>query len=338
MLPLVFLLVGCGPHGKNLRDLMISAEKKGFSGSVLVVHHGDVLHDEGYGEAVRGSEPFTPETVSSIGSLTKQFTAAGLLRAEEEGFVVSGDKVNKYVDTRNDFVDITLHQVMSHQSGLVDSIGADEDKIGKEKWLKQVWETDLDFKPGEGFGYSNVGFGVAAAVLEDVTGMDYEAWLRQELFLPAGMFHTGYDDPDWSDSVVAEGYHKKDEYGDALGLDMGPDDYWHVVGNGELLSTTEDMHSWLKALTGGTVLSQESVDLLFSVHSENGKAGYGYGWGIEETDFGTAIEHDGSNGFYFSHLIWWPDQELFVFYLSNDRRAWTPDFAWDISTAVLDPK
>ena len=76
--------------------------------------------------------------------------------------------------------------------------------------------------------------------------------------------------------------------------------------------------------------------LLWTPHADNGPAGYGYGWGIEEDkDWGTAIEHDGSNGYYFSHLIWWPDQELFVCYLSNERKPWSPGFAWDVSKVVL---
>ncbi len=332
------LLIGCGPHGKDLRTLMMSAEDKGFSGSVLVIQTGDILHDEAYGEAIRGKEPFTTLTVSSLGSLTKQFTAAAVLAAEQDGLnVVTGDKINIHLDDVPERMDeVTIHHLLSHQSGLVDSIGDDEEKIGRKGWLTEVFDTDLDAEPGEKFGYSNVGYGVAAAIVEEASGQDYETYLRERLFEPIGMMHTGYEGPDWSEAVLAEGYHNKDEYGTPLGAKMG-DDHWNVVGNGEILSTTGDMQLWLEALEDGSILSDASVERLWTEHVDQGGGdSYGYGWGIvDDKNWGRAIEHDGSNGYYFSHLVWWPDRELFVFYMCNDPKGWTPGFAWDISNAVL---
>lgn len=324
----VVLMVGCGPSGDTLPELMESAEDKGFSGSVLVVRQGDVILDAAYGEAIRERQPFRTDTVSSMGSLTKQFTGAAVLAAQEDGLLSTSDRIDVHLDgVPKDKAGITIHQLLTHQSGLPGSIGPDEDPIGREAWLRDVWDAnrrDSDFR------YSNVGYGVAAAVLEEATGQDYETYLRERLLLPAGIDDTGYDDPDWSDDVVAHGYKRGREYGPPLAIEA--DRHWHIVGNGELLTTTADLHAWVMALHAGDVLTDESMDVLWREQVSTGDDfGYSYGWGIEQQNGGRVVEHDGSNGFYFAHAAWFVDEELFVAFLANDYRGWQPGFLWDIA-------
>lgn len=323
------LLGACGPRGEDLESLWQSARDKGFSGSILVVRDGEVLLDDAAGEAVRGESDFHTDTVASTGSLTKQFTAAAVLAAESDGLLDLDAPIGDHLpDLPAAHRRRTLHELLRHTAGYPESIGRDEAEIRRAAWLAEVAE--LDPEPGE-FAYSNVGYGVAAAVLEEATGQPYEAWLRERLLLPLGMEHTGYDDPDWSGVPIAHGYDGWGRGRPPLALDMGRD-HWHVVGNGELLSTTHDLHTWVMALDAGTALAPEQVARAWTSQADRGDGyGYGYGWGIEDWGrHGPAVEHDGSNGAWFAHLAWFPEARLFVCFLSNDRRAWSAQFLWQV--------
>lgn len=335
VLALVGALTACAPSGESLDALVADAEQHGFSGVVLVVRGGEVLVHAGGGEAIRGEQPFTTDTVSSIGSLTKQFTAAAVLAAEEDGLLSVEDRVSDHLEgVPPDKAALTIDALLTHRAGFAESLGADEDPITRDAWLAEVWSTPLEHSPGE-FHYSNVGYGVAAAVIEAATGEDYESWLRGRLLLPLGMERTGYDDPDWSGAVIAHGYRRACVYGEPLGV-AGIDDRWRVVGNGELLSTASDMRLWVEGLAAGEVLSTEFVERLWTAHADNDGLGYGYGWGVEEdAAHGRIVEHDGSNDYYYAHLAWWRDADLLVFFMANDYRGWLTSYVWDLSRAAL---
>jgi CubicO group peptidase (beta-lactamase class C family) len=317
--------------------LVDSAADSGFSGSLLVVHRGDTLLDEAFGEAVRGARPFTTDTVSSMGSVTKQFTGAAILAAQEDGLLSVSDTIGRHLDNvPSDKAEITIHQLLTHTSGLRASIGPDEAPIGRDDWLSAALESKLRASPGERFRYSNVGYGVAAAILEDAAGTSYEGYLRERLLVPAGALSTGYSMPDWDEVSIAHGYRGSKKYGAPLSEES--DGFWHVVGNGELLTTTADLYRWVDALNQGRVLSDASMEELWVPQVSIGEgASYSYGWGIESRLGNRVIEHDGSNGFFFAHVAWFVEDELFIAFLSNRHNHWQDQFLWDIADSVLRP-
>ena len=136
--------------------------------------------------------PATVDTIYEAGSVAKQFTAAAVLKLEEAGKLSVGDPIARYFDgVPADKAAITIHHLLSHQAGFPGAIGDDRDRVGRDEFVRQALATPLLFAPGTGYEYSNVGFSLAAAIVEKVAGTSYEAFAREALWLPAGMRDTG---------------------------------------------------------------------------------------------------------------------------------------------------
>ena len=312
----------------ELDDLLLEEAAEGFAGSVLVARGDDVLHLAGYGLADRETgAPFRPETVSTIGSITKQFTGAAILRLQERGSLRVDDSVGRFFpEAPADKAGITIHQLLTHTAGLRPALGSDEAYIDRDSYLEAVWRTELSDPPGERHEYSNTGYSVLAAIVELSSGMSYEEFLRQEFFDPLGMQHTGYRLADWSETHVAAGYRDGQRFGRVTDKQTHEDGFsWHLVGNGGIHSTVEDMARWVRALRGGEVLDAESLGALFGEHVDEGYGDsfYGYGWvSFYLPDGDRMIGHNGGNGFFFADLNFFPDRDDLMYCLFvNDARS-----------------
>jgi CubicO group peptidase (beta-lactamase class C family) len=262
----------------------------GFSGALLIAREGEIVLNKGYGLAVRSKGVRnTAETVFSTGSLTKQFTAAGIMKLEMMGKLNTRDPITRYFkDVPEDKQGITLHHLLSHTSGVVDGIGPDFVEALRDPTVKKILERPLQFAPGEEFSYSNAGYSLLAAVIEKVSGKGYEDFQREQLFLPAGMENTGYRAPEWRKRVVAHWYVGDRDNGTPL---EKPYPYWNLLGNGGILSTTSDMYRWHLALLGDAVLSDAAKRKMYTPVDND----YGYGWDILRGDVGLLIQHDGGS-------------------------------------------
>ncbi len=262
----------------------------GFSGAFLIAERGEIVLNKGYGLAVRSQGiPNTSETVFSTGSLTKQFTAAGIMKLEMMGKLDTHEPLTKFFkDVPEDKRTITLHHLLTHTAGVVDVVGRDFVEAMRDPTVEKVLKQPLDFPPGQEFSYSNAGYSLLAAVIEKVSGQDYETFLRKHLFVPAGMEFTGYRHPGWEKRVVAHWYVGERDNGTPL---EKPYPYWNLLGNGGILSTTDDMYRWHLALLGEKVLSRAAKDKMFTPVDND----YGYGWDIMESDHGLLIKHDGGS-------------------------------------------
>ncbi len=312
----------------GLDDLLLEEVAGGFAGSVLVSRGGDVLHLAGYGLADReAGVPFRPETVSTIGSITKQFTGAAILKLQEQGRLRVDDPIGRFFpDAPPDKAGITIHQLLTHTAGLPPALGSDEEYMGRDSYLEAVWRTELRDPPGERHEYSNTGYSVLAAIVELRSGTSYEGFLRREFFDPLGMQHTGYRLADWSETHVAAGYRDGRRFGRVIDMQTDEDGFsWHLVGNGGIHSTVEDMARWVRALRGGEVLDAESLDALFGEHVDEGYGDsfYGYGWVTFHLPNGERmVGHNGGNGFFFADLNFFPDHDDLLYCLFvNDARS-----------------
>jgi CubicO group peptidase (beta-lactamase class C family) len=298
-------------------------EKLGFAGVVLVARNGAPMIAEGYGLADRERGlGWTPATVSDIGSITKQFTGAAILKLEEEGRLRVGDPIGRYFkDIPADKAGITLHQLLSHSSGLSDpdDVG-DYDPVPLDEYVRKVLARPLLFPPGGGYEYANANFSLLGAIVEQLSGMSYEAFLRERLFFPAGMYETGYILPRWGDGRVAQGYRRGERWGTILERPMAADGpHWALRANGGIHSTAFDMLRWVRALMEGKALSPESMKKYWTPHvSEGGDSFYGYGWSIVTLPGETkVVTHNGGNGIYFADLALVPKTGLVVFLMTN---------------------
>jgi CubicO group peptidase (beta-lactamase class C family) len=307
----------------DTRTYLKRLEKLGFAGVVLVAKGDTPLFAEGFGLADREhGARWTPGTVSDIGSITKQFTGAAILKFEEDGKLSVEDPITKYFDgVPADKAAISLHQLLTHSSGLEDPDIGDFDPVPLDEYLKQVFALPLLFAPGKGYTYSNANFSLLGAILEKLSGTSYETVLRERLFLPNGMYETGYTMPAWGESRFAQGYEADGgRWGTFLERPTAADGpHWALRANGGIHTTVYDMLRWARALLTGRVLTPASMKKLWAPHvSEGGDTFYGYGWSIAKAPDGTKIvTHNGGNGIYFADLAIVPDPGMVVFLMTN---------------------
>jgi CubicO group peptidase (beta-lactamase class C family) len=312
-----------GDVGQRVDEYFTRLEKFGWSGAALVAWKGEVVLEKGWGFADRDKKiPFTEDTVSSIGSVTKQFTGAAIVKLEMQGKLRVEDPLSKFFPAAPpDKAAITIHQLLTHTSGLGDLELGDDDTIGRDEMLRLAFASPLHAKPGAQFEYSNLGFSVAAAIVEVASGKSYEQVLHDELFAPAGMTSTGYLLPKWNRDRMAHGY-------DAQGRDVGTFENrnwgaggpgWVLMGNGGILSTPRDMYRWHVALAGESVLSKAAKEKLQKpyVPTHAGDV-YAYGWGVEKTPRGTTLVwHNGGNGIFFTDFRRYVDEDAVAYVNSN---------------------
>ncbi|GAB5400539.1 MAG: hypothetical protein Aureis2KO_21240 [Aureisphaera sp.] len=314
---------------------------EGFSGSILVNYKGDVFSN-GYG--MNNSEAGianTAETVYDMGSITKQFTAAGILKLEMQGKLSVKNTLSSYFDNvPDDKKDITVHQLLTHSSGLIDGIGNDYDAISESEFKNQVFESDLLHKPGTKYYYSNAGYSLLSLIIEKVSGQSYEEYLSAQLFRPAGMGHTGYSKPDWNSQNIATGYHGEHALGKPNEQNWdGNVPYLHLKGNGGILSTVEDLYKWHTILLTDEVLDSSAKEKYYYPHikeDDEGRSHYGYGWAIFPTPRNTQlITHNGGNGVFFADFLRYLSEDITIILMSNRSSAHTERVAMQIAGLLL---
>ena len=329
--------------GARIDRYLSAMEAFGFSGAILVAHEGEVVLRTGYGLADRASRrPYTPDTVQSHGSITKQMTGAAVLLLEQRGRLSVDDTIDRFFDgVPADKRGITLHQLLTHTSGMVGGIGADEEPIDAETYVERALAEPLAREPGTEYAYSNLGYSLLGIVVERVSGRGYERFLRDELLLPVGMNDTGYVLPGWEDDRLAEGYRNGALWGRVHGrgwLDDGPG--WHLRANGGMHTTVDDMYRWLRTLRGEGALDAETARRWTTgvVDEGYGDTKYAYGWVDQDTEWGRMISHDGSNRIFSAALAWLPEIDLFVYLHGNTTQVPVIDQRERLLRAAFDPE
>ncbi|MCI0696854.1 serine hydrolase [candidate division KSB1 bacterium] len=336
LLPLLFILffsstssfaqyeygesIVAGKLGAKLDQYMTRLARFGFSGALLVAQKGKIILHKGYGWANRARGiPITNETVFDVASLTKQFTAAAILKLEMRNRLKTSDRLSKFLsNVPKDKVRVTLHHLLTHTSGLPAEL-AQESNYSRERFLSAVLHAPLKTNPGQKYSYSNLGYTLLAAVIESVSGQSYEAFLAEELFQPAGMLNTGFylDSCKWAPALVAHGYNES--------IDNGPPHWrqpdYQFRGAYYVLTSVGDLYKWETALRNNTVLSEGAKRNLFTAQASTDDRGvdYGYGWKIETTDRRTAlVSHGGVHSDGFNSLFQrYPDEDVVVIAVAN---------------------
>jgi len=312
-----------GPAGAALDDYLRRLEAFGFSGAVLAARRGQVLLNKGYGFADEANgEPYTCDTVFDIASVSKQFTAAAVLALEMDGKLRVEDTLGRFFPgAPADKAVITLHQLLTHTSGMPDVLGAEYEPVGRDEMLRRAFAAPLLLRPRR-FRYSNAGYSVLAAVVEVAAGRPLGDFMRERLFLPAGMHHTGFRLSSEDRHRLPQGYGMDGPWGTPLDHPWAADGpWWNLRGNGGVLTTTGDMYRWHLALGGDRVLSgPERVKLLtpYVPEGHGTPARYAYGWSIVAGPTGGRVaSHTGGNGVFDTDIRRYLDDQAFLIASSN---------------------
>ena len=258
------------------------------SASVAIVQHGKLVYTHAYGRArLQPPVAAAPDMRYSIGSISKQFTAAAILLLQQQGKLSLDDAVGKYVPglTRGD--DVTIRQILSHTSGYQDYWPEDYLmtpmlKPTTAQQILDIWgKKPLDFEPGTQWQYSNTNYVIAGAIVEKVSGEKLMDFLGEHIFRPLGMKSVWNSDQDKLTETDATAYYRH-----ALGpLRVAPKEGrgW-MFAAGELAMTAHDLALWDESILAQSILSPESYKTMFTeVKLKDGK-GTHYGLGVEVVD------------------------------------------------------
>ncbi len=269
------------------------------SASVAVVQHGKLVYTHAYGMArLDPPSPATPEMRYSIGSISKQFTAAAILLLQQQGKLSLDDAVGKYIPGLTRGNDVTIREILSHTSGYQDYWPEDYvmTPMLMPETAQQILDTwakkPLDFEPGTQWQYSNTNYVIAGRIVEKVTGHPLMDFLTERIFRPLGMKSVWNSDEEKLTQADATPYYRH-----ALGpLRVAPKEGrgW-MFAAGELAMTAHDLALWDESLIAQSILSPASYQQMFTeVKLKNGK-GTHYGLGVEvmDRDGHHSIEHSG---------------------------------------------
>ena len=318
--------------------------------SILVVKDRKIIKSQGYGFAnVELNVPATPDTVYKIGSVSKQFIAAGIMLLVQDGKLSIDDNISKFLDaTPETWKPITIRHLLTHTSGIVrEAPGFDPLKIQKDaEVIKTAYSMPLRFAPGEKYEYCNVGYFTLAEIISKVSGKPWPDFLAERVFAPLGMNSTRTTN--MTDLVPnrANGYLWRN------GKFQNASIYFAVRPSGAFLSTVSDLAKWEAALEDGTLLKRPTLDQMWTpVKLNDGKTyPYGFGWELSALRNHKQINHGGSLPGFRAQLSRFVDDKVTVVVLTNGDNAnaagiahgvanlYIPDLLPEHKLARVDPK
>jgi CubicO group peptidase (beta-lactamase class C family) len=235
--------------------------------AVAISKNGRTIYENTAGERdISSHAPMLITTPQPIGSITKQFTAAGILLLQQEKKLSIDDRLSKYVPEYVQGDEITLRQMLNMVSGISDNdpaIYGDHltQPITRREMFANLNKLPLIWKPGTHMVYTNTNYNLLGLVIERVSGQSYLAFLREHIFSPLGMSSTSTIDQPPAD--MAFGYHhEKPGQAFVTRAELHPD---FSFGTGNLVSTTQDLLKWDAALLGQKVLNEASLRTMFTV-------------------------------------------------------------------------
>lgn len=343
----LFVLVSCQKKEQVNTDYINNVferafNEKKFNGSVLVYRDNRVVYDKSFGKAdYENNIDFTDETIFQLASVSKQFTAAGILILEQEGLLSTDDLVSKYLSDYP-FDNVRVIHLLNHTSGMpnfqetmmgnLDSlqINGNDEMLGLLKTKKYP----LQWQPGDKWEYCDIAFCTAATLMEKVSGRNFKEFMAEKIFMPANMTHTSaeyFTDTRLVDlSNLSQGYELdtiNNQF--TVAYNLPHNNYVRMLGgfygDGSVYSTPKDMIKWFQALQTNEVLTEKSKEKLFCPTKLNNNSlvvdygfNYGLGWYIGKNEsLGTFYFHPGGQAGYCSKFLICPEKDLAVIMLSN---------------------
>jgi len=291
--------------------------------TIIVTKDGKTVFRKAYGMADVGARQALDADMSlRLGSITKQFTAAAILKLAEQGKLSVGDDFRKYLP---DFPDkgktITIEHLLTHTSGIPSYTSLPGFRAGMAKDLSLTElialfkDLPVEFAPGERYAYNNSGYILLGAVIEKVSGQRYADFMAKQIFDPLGMKHTAYEGYERNKVTAARGHEGRDgQFRPAAVLSMT-----QPYAAGSLVSTVDDLARWDAAITAGKLLKPASWKQAFTQYKlVNGEAhGYGYGWSMGTLKGSATIAHGGGINGFSTYATRLPDEKVYVAVLNN---------------------
>ena len=288
-----------------------------FNGVTLVASGDQIILLKAYGLAqVNEQEEMTVDHQFQIASVSKSFVAVSILQLVEAGKLTLDQTIDKYFPDMPNAELITIHQLLTHTSGLYS--GDDLTNYSQVTTVDEIIapafkSSNLYYEePGTYSIYSNLGYDVLGAIIEQVSGQTYADYIEEHVLIPAGMTQSGLNMEGLVLENMATAYNGNISEGDEAKV-LHPS---FGYSSGGLHSTAMDLYKYDRALHSNLLISQESYDLMTQESSKVGTKSYGYGWyvntGVEDT-----VSHPGNLIGWNSMLLRHQEDKVTVILLTN---------------------
>ncbi len=312
---------------KRIDSLLNSIYKSNEPGiAIAIQQNAKVIFEKGYGLAnIQTKEKNDVISNFNIGSLTKQFTAFGILQLAAANLLSLDDTLIKFFPQFNKKVGsiITIRQLLTHSSGIIDHYAFVDTNIVKHATNKDVLNAvkNIDstyFTPGTKYRYSNTAYCLLALIIEKVSGLVYRYYIKENIFVPLEMNHSqvlkmynpidnrvlGYD--------TSQNVFKRLDADDAI--------FFSTEGDGGIYTSVTDYLKWFNSLQSGSLLSMPWIEKARSAEfpvDEKNKLSYGFGWFINEQNNFREVYHTGSNGGFRAIAFSIPSKNYLIVIFSN---------------------
>ncbi|MDC6365569.1 MULTISPECIES: serine hydrolase [Flavobacteriaceae] len=292
-------------------------------GAIAIAKDGKTVFSRAYGLAsLEYLVPNAPGTIFNTGSVSKQFTAMGIVRLEEQGKLSFDDDIHTYVPELPNFGEtITIRQMLHHTSGLrsLHALFAlagwrrDDSRTNADLDRIILNQKGLNFKPGSEYLYCNTGYMLMANIIENITNEPFKDWMKQHIFDELDMPQTYVEDL-YSRVVPnnATSYYGKGNFERAV-------EYWGYVGSGNMHATTADLLKWLSnfhAPKKGWESSFQKMQTL-DPFNDGSKNNYAFGVILDQHLGRKRIKHGGSIGGFRAYIASYPGEKLDIAVLTN---------------------
>ena len=291
-------------------------------GAVLITQKGKTVFSKAYGLSnIAFRQDNTTETRFNIGSVSKQFTAMGIVLLAMQNKLSLNDPVVKYLPKFPDFgYPITIGNLLQHTSGLRDFHGL----LALAGWKRSDKETnedvfrlierqkELNFRPGMEFLYAGTGYVLAVKIIEHITKKNFDQWMQENIFMPLGMNDTTIGLARSNISQCASSYYGSNKFEKAHA-------YWGYSGAGNMYSTTKDLNAWLQQFSTPKKEWEKAFEqLLETATLHNGhRTNYGLGVRIDSLFGKQMVQHGGAVGGYRAIVRSFPEMQINIVILSN---------------------
>jgi CubicO group peptidase (beta-lactamase class C family) len=327
-------------RAKDMEAYMRGEETvKEFSGTALVMQNGKKLFERSTLYADREWKiPNSSQAKYRIGSITKQFTAALILKLEEQGKLSVNDKLTKFYSGYPKGDSVTIHMLLNHTSGITNYTAVPEIwdnlhyKYSTDSLIRAFRNLPYGFPPGQGWDYSNSGYYLLGKIIERASGKKYGDYLREQIITPLQLKNTDLESLDSVYLLKARGYTR-------IGKQWQPATFMQMEGAwsaGAMISTVGDLHTWIKALYQNKVLNPASTKKMLT--PEKGTMGYAYGIISDSLKKHPRIWHNGGIHGFSSYLAYFPESDITVVVIANNDADNTDRVALALSRIAFNEK
>ena len=293
--------------------------KNKFRGTVLVAKNGNILLNKGYGLADYSKKVANQSTtVFETASLTKQFTATAIMMLQESNLLNVKDTLNKYIPDYPNGSKITLNNLLTQTSGIVDynpeSLENNKSAFNPNEIIALFKNKPLEFKTGTEYKYSGSNYILLGYIIQKVSGMTYEEYIDKNIIKPLKLNSTGFLENKDVIKNKASGYHVDTKNGKLENV-LDTESLFEYSAGG-IYSTVGDLYTWQNALFGGKLISLSSVSKMMIPYFNT----YGYGYGLiisKNADGDKLVGHDGSLPGYSTYIEKNMDKQSIIIILSN---------------------